>query len=139
MGFFKNMFDEAGRKTGKAIGNKLFPKSTDYIRIGDLGDDRKEQLEMELEAQQDRLKMEHQNGLMQSLLQIHFDTKDIDNNIEGLTKVAAILDSLPSRLERDQMDNKVYKMAKSMMSSGIAICKSINPNNAIVKHFESKY
>lgn len=139
MGFFKNMFDEAGRKTGKAIGNKLFPKSTDYIRIGDLGDDRKEQLEMELEAQQDRLKMEHQNGLMQSLLQIHFDTRDIDKNIEGLTKVAAILDSLPSRLERDQMDNKVYKMAKSMMSSGIAICKSINPNNAIVKHFESKY
>ncbi len=133
------MFDEAGRKTGKAIGNKLFPKSTDYIRIGDLGDDRKEQLEMELEAQQDRLKMEHQNGLMQSLLQIHFDTRDIDKNIEGLTKVAAILDSLPSRLERDQMDNKVYKMAKSMMSSGIAICKSINPNNAIVKHFESKY
>ena len=133
------MFDEAGRKTGKAIGNKLFPKSTDYIRIGDLGDDRKEQLEMELEAQQDRLKMEHQNGLMQSLLQIHFDTRDFYKSIEGLTKVAAILDSLPSRLERDQMDNKVYKMAKSMMSSGIAICKSINPNNAIVKHFESKY
>ena len=27
MGFFKSLIEEAGRKTGGAIGNKLFPKS----------------------------------------------------------------------------------------------------------------
>lgn len=39
MGFFKNMFNEAGKKTGSAIGNRLFPKYTDYVRIGELGVD----------------------------------------------------------------------------------------------------
>ena len=36
MGFFRNLFDEAGSKTGRAIGNALFPNTTDYIRLGDL-------------------------------------------------------------------------------------------------------
>ena len=31
MGFLKSMLDEAGKKTRKAIGNKLFPKYTVII------------------------------------------------------------------------------------------------------------
>ena len=109
------------------------------MRIGDLGDGKKERLEMELDAMQERQEREQQANLMQSLLQIQFDTKDIDQNISGLTKVAAILDSLPSWMDRSEMENKIHKMAKSMMSSGIAICKGIDPHNTVVKHFESKY
>jgi len=139
MGFFKNLFDEAGKKTGSAIGNKLFPKSTDYIRLGNLGDDSEERMELEREAQQERLEMEQQTRLMQSLLQLHFDTKDIGHNITVLTQISAIIDSLPGRFYRSEIEQKIYKMAKSMMNTGIAISKDIDPNNRMIAHFENKY
>lgn len=139
MGFFKNMFDEAGKKTGSAIGNKLFPKSTDYIRLGKLSDNSEERIESEREAQQERLEMEQQTQLMQSLLQLHFDTKDLGHNVTVLTKVSAIIDSLPARVYRSDIEQKIYKMAKSMMNTGIAISKSIDPNNQMITHFEGKY
>ena len=141
MSFFKNLFDEAGRKTGGAIGNKLFPKSVDYVRIGHLGDDdsEKDPTSVDFYAQKRLLLLEHQNHLMQSLIQISFDPSDIHNNIVGLTKIAAILDSLPSWIDRDNMDKRIHKMAKSMMATGITISKRIDPNNPIIKQFEDKY
>ena len=139
MGFFKNLFDEAGKKTGSAIGNRLFPKSTDYIRLGKLGDDNQECLEAEREAQQDRLEVEQQTALMQSLLKLHFDSRDIEHNIVILTQISAILDSLPGRIYRSETEQKIYKMAKSMMESGIAMCKNLDANNLMVAYFENKY
>ena len=139
MGFFKNLFDEAGKKTGSAIGNRLFPKSTDYIRLGKLGDDNQERLEAEREAQQDRLEVEQQTALMQSLLKLHFDSRDIEHNIVILTQISAILDSLPGRIYRSETEQKIYKMAKSMMESGIAMCKNLDANNLMVAYFENKY
>jgi hypothetical protein len=37
------------------------------------------------------------------------------------------------------MEQKVYKMAKSKMESGIAICKRLDPGNTVVSFFENKY
>jgi len=54
------------------------------------------------------------------------------------TKISAILDALPNRFQRSDLENKTYKMAVSMMKSGIAICKSIDPNNKMIAHFESR-
>ena len=34
MGFFDNLGNEFGKKTGKAIGNKLYGKHADDIRLG---------------------------------------------------------------------------------------------------------
>lgn len=34
MGFFDNLGDEFGRKTGKALGNKLYGRHADDIRVG---------------------------------------------------------------------------------------------------------
>mgnify|MGYP007101860068 CR=1 FL=1 len=140
MGFFKNMFDEAGRKTGSAIGNKLFPKSTDYIRLGKLGDDdAEERKEAELEAQQERLEMEQQTMVMESLLKLKFDTKDIEHNIMVLTQISAIIDSLPAHIYRSDLEQKIYKMAKSMMQSGITLSKTMDPKNPMITYFENKF
>ena len=117
MGFFKSLFDEAGKKTGSAIGNKLFPNSTDYIRLGELGGDPEERLAAE------------QNAYIE---------RDLDHNINVLTQISAILDSIPAWVYRSDLEQKIYKMAKSKMESGVAICKRIDPNSEIVKHFESK-
>lgn len=134
------MFDEAGRKTGSAIGNKLFPKSTDYIRIGKLGDDGEEEImEAEREAQQERLEMEQQTMVMESLLKMKFDTKDIEHNITILTQISAIIDSLPARIYRSELEQKIFKMAKSMMQSGITLSKAMDPKNHMVTYFDNKY
>ena len=95
MGFFKSLLDEAGKKTGSAIGNKLFPKSTDYVRIGDLGHSQEERVAAEREAQTERLEMEQQTVLMQELLRLHFDSTDLEHNIAVLTQISSIIDSLP--------------------------------------------
>ena len=139
MGFFKSLLDEAGKKTGSAIGNKLFPKSTDYVRIGDLGKSQEERLAADREAQTERLEMEQQTVLMQELLRLHFDSTDLEHNISVLTQISSIIDSLPVRLYRTETEQKIYKMAKSKMESGIAICKRIDPNNSVVSFFEGKY
>lgn len=135
MGFFRSLFDEAGKKTGSAIGNKLFPKSTDFIRLGELGVNQ----EKRLAATQERIEMESQAELIKELFRIQFDTHDLEHNIEQLTQVAAIIDSLPSWIQRTELEQKAYKMAQSKLRTGIEICKSIEPGNPVVKHFENKY
>ncbi len=138
MGFFKSLFDEAGKKTGSAIGNKLFPNSTDYIRLGELGGDPEERLAAEQNAYMERLEMKQQTELMSELMKLHFDTTDLDHNINVLTQISAILDSIPAWVYRSDLEQKIYKMAKSKMESGVAICKRIDSNSDIVKHFENK-
>lgn len=140
MGFFKNLFDEAGKKTGSAIGNRLFPKYTDYIRIGELGVKPGERIAAEVELAQERMDRDQNNNLMQSLLSLHFDVRDLNHNIGVLTQISAILDSLPSLyVRRTDPEQQVYKMAKSMMTSGITICDGIEPDNPIIAHFKQKY
>ena len=132
------MLNEAGKKTGQAIGNKLFPGSTDYLRIGSLGDENG-RLEADLEVQQERMEMEHQSALQQAMIRLHFDSRDIEHNVSVLTQIAAIIDSLPNRFQRSEMEQKTYKMAKSMIQSGIVLCKRIDASHPMVAYFDSKY
>ena len=97
-------------------------------------------MEAEQEEMQERLEMEHQAELQQTLVRMHFEPRDLDYNITLLTQIAAIIDSLPSwSIHRSEMEQKTYKMAKSMMNSGIAICRRINPDNQMVSYFAGKY
>ena len=140
MGFFKSLLDEAGKKTGSAIGNKLFKHSTDYVRLGDLdGDSFQDRIDAEREAAKERIELESQAAQLRELLRIQFDPHNIEYNIIALTQISAILDSLPTRLSRSEMEQKIFKMASSKIKTGIEICKSIDPDNRVVKHFESKY
>ena len=139
MGFFKSMLNEAGRKTGSAIGNKLFPKSTDYIRLGSLGNDQEELLEAEHEAALERLEVEQQSELLLEVMRLYFEPGDLDHNIAVLSQLSSIIDSLPSRFNRSELEQKVYRMAKSKIESGLTICKEIAPQNSTVAFFERKY
>lgn len=55
MSFLKNLFDEAGNKVGRAIGNALFSNSTDYVRLGDLNGNSSEAIRAKSEAEQERI------------------------------------------------------------------------------------
>lgn len=139
MGFFKSLLDEAGKKTGSAIGNTLFRKSTDYYRLGRFEDDLEEQLEAEQEAFRERMEMEQAASLMQSVLNYQFEARDLEHNIAVLTQLDAIIDALPARIFRSEMEQKAYKMAKSKIEAGLVICRSIAPDHPSVRYFSEKY
>lgn len=143
MGFFRNMFDEAGSKAGRAIGNKLFPKSTDYVRIGDLDGNSteraREMIEAQSDAEQERIAAQLSADTMRMVLNLQFDMRDMDHNLNVLTQLATIIDSLPSRFNRTEEEKRIYKTAKAKMEAGLVICKSKDPNNPALAYFEEKY
>lgn len=143
MGFFSNMFNEAGSKAGRAIGNKLFPKSTDYVRLGDLdgntGQTTREVIEAQSDAEHERIAAQLSADTMRMVLNLQFDMHDMDHNLNVLTQLATIIDSLPSRFNRTEEEKHIYKTAKAKMEAGLNICKSKDPHNSALKYFEEKY
>lgn len=143
MGFLKNLFDEAGSKAGRAIGNKLFPNSTDYVRLGDLNGNSartaREMAEARSEAERERIEAELLADKMREVLSLQFDMNDMDHNFNVLAQLAAIMDSLPSWFNRSDEEKRVYKTAKSKMKSGLRICKAKDPYNPALEYFQEKY
>ena len=143
MGFLKNMFDEAGSKAGRAIGNKLFPKSTDYVRLGDLNGNSTEAarkvVEAQSEAELERIAAQLFADKMRMVLEMKFDMNDMDGNLNALAQLAAIMDSLPSRFDRTDEEKQLYNAAKSKMKAGLALCNAKDPHNAALAYFQEKY
>lgn len=143
MGFLKNLLDEAGKKTGSAIGNRLFPEYTDYVRLGPMpGVSYADQQRAQRRAAREQFEMQQQASQFNDLLNIDFSPTDIEQNIAALTKVAAVIDSLQSHdlfSRRSDQEERTYNMALSMMRSGIMICKIINPNHPALAYFERRY
>lgn len=143
MSFLKNLFDEAGSKAGRAIGNKLFPKSTDYVRIGELNGNTAEQARKiamaQNEAEQERMAAQLVADMLREVLNIRFDANNMNHNIEALAQLDAIIEGLPNRFNRTDDDDRIYKAAKAKIKSGIALCRSIDPNNKALAYFAEKY
>ena len=143
MSFLKNLFDEAGSKAGRAIGNKLFPKSTDYVRIGELNGNTAEQArriaEAESEADCQRMVAQLLVDMMREIMETRFDANDMNHNIEALAQLDAIIEGLPNRFNRTDDDDRIYKAAKAKIKTGIALCRSIDPNNKALAYFAEKY
>ena len=137
------MFDEAGSKAGRAIGNKLFPNSTDYVRLGDLNGNSvrnaREIAEAQYEAESERIEAELLADKMRLALSLQFDMNDMDHNINVLAQLAAIMDSLPSWFDRSDEEKRVFKTAKSKMKAGLNICRAKDPHNPALAYFEEKY
>lgn len=143
MSFLKNLFDEAGSKAGRAIGNKLFPKSTDYVRIGDLNGNTEEQARKiamaQNEVEQERMAAQLVADMLREVLNIRFDANNMNHNIEALAQLDAIIEGLPNRFNRTDDDDRIYKAAKAKIKTGIALCRSIDPNNKALAYFAEKY
>lgn len=143
MSFLKNLFDEAGSKAGRAIGNKLFPKSTDYVRIGELNGNTAEQARKiamaQNEAEQERMAAQLVADMLREVLNIRFDANNKNHNIEALAQLDAIIEGLPNRFNRTDDDDRIYKAAKAKIKTGIALCRSIDPNNKALAYFAEKY
>ena len=151
MGFFDNMMEEAGKKTGKAIGNKLFGQyADDYrIRVADGGSTESDSKSLkavakieaktkkeEREAEMEMHEKEKEAEFMKELRELSFNASDIDYNINVLSQLVSLMESANS--EDDETKESIIALATSKFDTGLAICRAINPNNPMVAYFTQK-
>ena len=158
MGFLSNLADEAGKKTGKAIGNKLFGRYADDLRIGvgDLDDGassaKAEAKKVKAEGKEKRkeLKLQEQLNTKKDLRkQINevqsmvFDTQNVKANINVMMKLASIIDSAGEDYANDIWDESECNLQKQLLDTaqskfnmGINLCKAIDPTDPSIIIFE---
>lgn len=143
MGFLRNLFDEAGSKVGRAIGNKLFPNSTDYVRLGDLNGNSSQRAmeiaEAQSEAERERIAAQLLADKTRLVMGLQFKVSDIDHNLNVLAQLDTVVESLPRRFDRSYEEQQLYKAAVAKIKSGLAICKSSSVRNSALAYFEEKY
>ena len=148
MGFFNNVVDEFGKKTGKAIGNKLYGSNADDIRIGgSIGSGsggganseaqaraaeaaaRKAELEAKLDFEREQIKeLEVQN-----ILNIEFDASDIESINKTLFALSAKIEAWI-----DKKDSPLCDAGLAKFKNGLEILQFTDPSNPSILLFQNK-
>lgn len=158
MGFLSNMADEAGKKTGKAIANKLFGRHADDLRIGignldnDASSAKAEAKKVKAEGKEKRkeLKLQEQintkNDLRKQINEVQsmaFDTQNVKANINVMMQLASIIDSGGKYYSNDIWDDSERNLQKQLLDTaqskfnmGINLCKAIDPTDHSIVMFE---
>lgn len=140
--FWDNATKEFGKKTGKAIGNKLYGKHADDYRkrVSFSGSSNVTVTQPSIDygaieqAKQTTLECENNLKLLNTILNIEFKTKDIDGIIKNLTFLAASID-----LWLKQSDNKKsVRAAKSQFKTGLAVLNAVNAEHPMLSYFSDK-
>ena len=159
MGFLSNVADEAGKKTGKAIGNKLFGRYADDVRIGygeidDGNASAKAEVKIakiEAKERKKELKLKEKfkvkDNLRQQIAEIQsitFDTQSVKANINVLMQLSSIIEStdeddIDSSWDEDEntLQKKLLDSAESKLKMGINLCKAIDPTDPTIAMFEN--
>lgn len=149
MGFFDNLGNEFGKKTGKAIGNKLYGKHADDIRVGsriDLGvnygnnnsngggnvqRDTTDYEAME-KAKRETLKQEQESKFLESIINVEFDANDKDTIVKTLTSLSSYVDLWI----KDSSKNA--NVARSKFDTGLAMLSAVDASNPMITYFTNK-
>lgn len=143
MGFWGNLADEAGKKTGKAIGNSLFGSAAadQTININgnvkggrsDDGDDDDNDSGSKIEDQI-RLETHRKNQEKEEeLLNMEFDNADIQHNYKLLFKLMPMVDAY---VKND--DKELYQLARSKYESGLMMCQMLDAANPSILMLQGK-
>lgn len=144
MGFWRNLADEAGKKTGKAIGNKVFGKygadQVIEVRGGVNNDGGKQQVVVEKkdvmsEAYATQQVEEHRNKLTRKneIIDLEFSDSDIQHNYKLLFKLIPMIESWYKQQETD-----MYELARSKYESGLLMCQMMDPTNPNIALLQGK-
>lgn len=160
MGFLSNLADEAGKKTGKAIGNKLFGRYADDIRIGygEIDNNRDssantEVKKVKVEAKEKRKEIKlqeqfklkdnlrHQINEIQSMV---FDTQSVKANINAMMRLSSIIESANASgtdtswdEEKNTLQKQLLESAQSKFNMGVDLCRAIDPSDPSIVMFEN--
>ncbi|NDW11460.1 hypothetical protein D0T50_00970 [Bacteroides sp. 214] len=143
MGFLDNVTNEFGKKTGKAIGNKLYGRHADDVRLGqrvdanvNYGAANVKQSEPDYGAieREKRITMQHEQDakFLNAIINIQFNPQDKDAIITELTALSSYVDLWIKE------SNQNLNAAKSKFDAGLAMLRSIEPNNTMIAYFEGK-
>ena len=145
MGFLDNLGNEFGRKTGKALGNKLYGRHADDLRIGSsaqtsykrsnsssIGQDFTDYEAIE-RAKRKTMEYEQNAQFLEDIIRIEFDSSNKESIIKELTTLASYID-----LWLKGGAKKNLNVAKSKFDSGLAILNSIDPKNPIITFLTNK-
>lgn len=159
MGFLKNAADEFGKKTGKALGNKLYGRHADDIRIGmgglDGGGEKKttrhdvEIAEIESETRELELDQKTREIELAAELEEKSQFRDISNEIAAITfsttnieenfaKLDAILPYAKMESRKDKAKEQLVDIAQTKFQTGLALCRRINPDHPMLEIYEEQ-
>lgn len=159
MGFFENMFDEAGTKAGKAIGNKLFGKlgADETINVntnvdhtsgpnrsnGGLTGLATTMLENSKTSDELQLKQyEDKEAIKKELRDTEFDNINAQNNYAILLKLIPIIESEIKHCylhEGEVVDEEgLYELARSKYSTWLTMLEIQDATNPKIVLFRNK-
>ena len=129
MGFWGNLANEAGKKTGKAIGNAVFGKhAADQVidvnggisnGAGGQQDAIKEAYAaQEIEERRELLSRENE------IMNLEFSDSDIQYNYRLLFKLIPMIESYYKQNEK-----RMYEGTRSKYESGLLMCQMLDPSN----------
>lgn len=93
MGFFKNMKDELGTKTGKAIGNKLYGRFADDYKIG-VNENNSAKSQLKLLREQEKIDLRRHEREM--------DARNQENMKDNITNFSNLLDNIKSEEKSEE-------------------------------------
>ena len=142
--FWDNAAKEFGKKTGKALGNKLYGKHADDVRKRVTWVNESSSVQPSVQptvdygaierAKQSTLEYEHDKQLLDTNVAIQFNTKDVDCIIKNLTFFSSSVD-----LWLTQSDKKKHAMAaRSQFKTGLAGLNIANAEHPMLTHFTDK-
>ncbi|MDL2227779.1 hypothetical protein LJC30_02710 [Odoribacter sp. OttesenSCG-928-L07] len=143
MGFFKTAFNEFGKKTGKAMGNKLYGAYADDRRVGvNRGKLKGESDGLKItssETQQNpvtsiEIVNEQNNKLFEEILNIELNPIDKNSLLKSLTTLSTYVELGMN----DNVSDEIFVLAKSKFNDGVAMLQAIDPNNSMLTHFQKK-
>ena len=159
MAFWRNVKTEFGKKTGKALGNKLYGAYADDRRVGvNRGklkgesdglkitsqqqivsqqqqiesDNQQRQFEREMEMRESQIERERE--IFDDVLNIELDPTNTGALIKSLTTLSVFVDMWAKESNPDEH----FIAAKSKFDTGVAILQAVDPSNPMVAFFLQK-
>lgn len=136
--FWDNATKEFGKKTGKAIGNKLYGKHADDIRkrVAVSVNNNSATIDYDAieRAKQTTLECEYHLNLLNTILNIDFKAKDVEGFIKNLTFLTSSIDLWLKQSDK----KKSMQAARSQFNTGLAMLRAVNAQHPMLPYFISK-
>ncbi len=136
--FWDNATKEFGKKTGKAIGNKLYGKHADDIRkrVAVSVNNNSSTIDYDAieRAKQTTLECEYHLNLLNTILNIDFKAKDVEGIIKNLTFLTSSIDLWLKQSDK----KKSMRAARSQFNTGLAMLRAVNAQHPMLPYFISK-
>lgn len=126
------------KKTGKAIGNKLYGKHADDIRkrVAVSVNNNSATIDYDAieRAKQATLECEYHLNLLNTILNIDFKAKDVEGIIKNLTFLTSSIDLWLKQSDK----KKSMQAARSQFNTGLAMLRAVNAQHPMLPYFISK-